>query len=188
MTIRHTLWVIDRTGPSHLVGNQQQTVLGTMSVLNAAFMAPLVSNLGDIAVALPATPPVPMFMPGDAVVFLVPNVKGSVIQRLRSLGNVGPKVLGKSSVGVGVPSMCEVYWERGFSDLEMADAVFHEAAHGMSVQGDEMHSFYSRGVGGSGVKVLAKQTPANPLYPSFDDLEFYRTAIGQQTMFVTTVP
>ena len=35
--IQHTLWVVDRTGPSHLTGQQIQTVLGTIGVLNLAF-------------------------------------------------------------------------------------------------------------------------------------------------------
>lgn len=181
--IRHTLWVVDHIGPAHLIGNQVQTVLGAIGVLNLAFMAPLVTNpLADsITAQLSATP---NFAPGDAVVFLVLNPARSVLPN----SPTKPSVLGKSAYVPGAPSICEVYWERCFNDLEVAGALFHEAAHGMSQQDDDMHDYRSSGIGGPGVRVLAEQQQGVPKLPSYADLEFYAAAIRRRTTFVTSVP
>jgi hypothetical protein len=168
-----------------LTGNQIQTVLGAIGVLNLAFMLPLVSNpIADrITAQLSAAP---NFTPGDAVVFLVSNVNRSVLPG--NLSPPSPEALGRSSIAGGVPSACEVYWERCFNDLEVAGALFHEAAHGMSQLADDMHRYYSPGVGGPGVRVLAAQQPGVAQFPSAADLEFYKSAIRRRTTFVTRVP
>ena len=98
---------------------------------------------------------------------------------------VGPKVLGKASIG-GLPSLAEVYWNRCVSSLEVAGAVFHEAAHGMSQQADGMHSFVAPGAGTTRVRVLAAQQPGIAQFPSWGDLVFYEAAIKRAPQFVTT--
>ena len=150
----------------------------------AAFMLPLVTNpfSDQITAQLSAAP---NFTPGDAVVFLVPNQNKSV--RAGNLGPPAPNTLGRSSMAPDVPSVCEVDWERCFNDLEVAGALFHEAAHGMSLQGDGTHQYRIPGVGGPGVRVLAAQQPGVAPFPSHADLEFYTSAIRRRMPFVTCV-
>ncbi len=189
MPIRHTLWVFFLAGRGRLTGSQTQNIDEVMSNLNNLFMKPLISDLSDSAVAslVPDGTTSVNFTAGDAVVFIISNFNKSLLAKVYGSNRPGSKVTGLTVFGKGIRSISEVYWERCLSSLEVANSVFHEAAHGMSQQGDRMHHYFIHGIGGGSVRVLNAHIHGSFL-PSWGDLDFYAKAIDQGTRFYSSIP
>lgn len=116
----------------------------------------------------------------DAVVFMVNDVRDSLLKKIGGSAQINPKALGTTLLGATGGGLAEVYWNRCLNNYETAGAIFHEAAHLKSGQIDSMHQ-------ASGVRVL-KENGGQYEYPSWNDLEFYEAAIKRPITLRTNVP
>jgi hypothetical protein len=115
----------------------------------------------------------PQMLDTDIMVYVVPNVRGSVIAA--NGGSVaGPSadtnILGITDLNLNI---CEVYWDRTFegSVKELAGAAYHEGAHLKSRQDNGMH--------GRQDGFLAAAPDYNGK-PTKRNIEFYSSCIGQK--------
>jgi len=132
------------------------------------------------------------FTPGaqDAVVFVVTDVGASLGTRLGrppKKALTSQTILGTTFLGQAGGDIAEVYFDRCFNDEALCNAIFHEAAHLKSNIDDKMHTFFTPGVGGAGVRVLAG-TAYSMVLPSFDDIEFFTQFIPRAAPLRSTAP
>lgn len=190
--IDHTLWVINAS--ARYMG--QKSLDTVMSRLNSLFLANCVGDvnanfaIGSATGTLAPPPITPAQF--DAVVFLVGDVSRSlgpkIGQQVRATTVRNPLVLGTTFLSVPGGGLAEVYWDRCFNNEEAAGAIFHEAAHLKSGLDDPMHTWKSPVPhGGAGLKVLSATGGKFPV-PSWDDFEFYSSAITKQITVRTTIP
>jgi hypothetical protein len=190
MGISHTLWIFDLTSSSYLTSGSNQTLNGTLNVLNGLFLQPCMTDPNiavDTAIAVFAGGT--SISPGanDSVVFLVPDVGQSEIVKAsgdNSAAVSNATMLGLTSTPMVNGGVAEVYWGRCYNDYEVAGSIFHESAHLKSNNDPTMHTFSSGGGwGGTGVRVLSDHGASLAQKgPNNDDLVFYVAHIP------TTIP
>ena len=174
----------------------QKSLDAVMSRLNSLFLANCVGGVNanfviGAATGTLATPPITPAQ-FDAVVFLVGDVGRSLAPKIgrqvKPTTVSNPLVLGTTYLGQPGGGLAEVYWDRCYNNEEAAGAIFHEAAHLKSGLDDPMHTWKSPVPhGGPGLKVLSATGGKYPT-PSWDDFEFYSSAITSQITVRTTIP
>lgn len=188
--IQHTLWVL----PHKLRDNASKTMTMVIARLNALFLAnclgPVNGGADQVVTAvarLAAGPTVPAAN-FDAVVFIIQERLHSFGPAVGGSAATENNVAGRTFLGARGGDLAEVYWGQCVSNGEAAAAIFHEAAHLKSGQGNDMHTAtVGAPHGGKGLRLLRASSFSD--VPSEDDLDFYRAAIARRIIPLrTSVP
>ena len=179
MSIMHIVWIFDLAGADTQFKNRDDT----LQTLYGNYLANCLDDGISFASGTWVTSNT-IIAPGkfDAVVFVVTDVNASVGAHVGgNVQNLASNALGNTVLGATGGGVAEVYWDRCFNNDEVAQAIFHEAAHLKSNQGEGMHTARR------GLRVLRKDGSSFK-FPSWDDLEFYSAAIKQPVTLRRRVP
>ncbi|CAG9252168.1 hypothetical protein PUN4_180106 [Paraburkholderia unamae] len=178
MAIQHILWVFDLAGQNTdyktRTESKKRLDLLFLSNCNNGIESARSEWVGSATIIAPHE--------FDAVVFLIPNVGQSLINKVGvdvSVVKADITALGYTATGMPGGGVSEVYWDRCLNSQEVASSIFHEAAHLKSENG-KMHDKPR-------MRVLSVKG-ATYDYPSWEDLEFYEAAIKRRITLRTKVP